>query len=82
MILVAYLVLPRPETSARQDVLALEVRQDLVQRAVALHAGGRVAVVETADVRADNLVVGAEQLRAEEPPDAVLKQSVVVDRLV
>lgn len=82
VILVAHLVLPRPEASARQNVLALEVGQDLVQRVVALDAWRRVAVVEAADVRADDLVVGPEQLRVDEALDAVLEQGGVVHGLV
>lgn len=82
VILVPDLVLPRAEAAPRENVLALEVRQDLGEGAVALEAGRRVPVVEPPDVRAHDLVPRREQLRADQPPDAVLQQGPVLDRLV
>lgn len=81
VILVANLVAPAAEAAARQNVLSLQLGEELLQDTLTLQAGRRVAVVEAAVVGGNNLVLGADHVRVDETLDAVLEQSLLVNRL-
>ena len=81
VVLVANLVAPAAEATARQNVLSLQLGEELLQDTLTLQAGSRVAVVEAAVVGGNNLVLGADHVRVDETLDAVLEESLLVNRL-
>lgn len=79
MVLVANLVLPRPKAASGQDILLLKIRQNLRQRIVALYAGRGIPVIKAANIGADNLVIGCQEVGVDGALDTVFEQSLVVD---
>ena len=81
MVLVPNLVPPAAKAAARPDILLLQAGQQLLQHALALERGRRVAVVEAAVVHRHDLVLGHEHLRVDEAGDALLHERAAVDGL-
>ena len=79
VVLVADLVLPAAEAATAEDVAVLELRQELLQHAIALKGWSRVAVVEAAVVGRYNLVVGLKHVSVDETLNGILEKCVVVD---
>lgn len=81
VVLVADLVFPAAEPAAGVNLLGLEAGQQLLQDAIALEAGRRVAVVEGAVVGRHDLVAGAEEGGVDAALDRVCEKGVAVDGL-
>ena len=79
VILVADLVAPAAEASARVDVFGLEGGEEFGEDAFALEGGGWVAVVEAAVVGRDDFVVRPEHFGVEEALDGFFEEVGVVD---
>jgi hypothetical protein len=58
VVLIANLVLPGSKTASGKYVFVPEVRQSFGQGVFALHTRRRISMVETSDIRADDLVFG------------------------
>lgn len=82
MVLVSNFVLPGPKPTARENVLAVEVRLDFCQCTIPLKSRSRISMIETSDVSAHNLVLGFQKVCVNETLDGFLEQSLLVDRLV
>lgn len=79
MILIANLVAPAAEATARVDIHGLELGEQLGEHAFALEGGRRVAVVEASVVCGYNLIIGREHLRVDETLQGVAHDVLHVD---
>lgn len=82
VVLVANFVLPGAESAARVNILVLEVGKNVGEGVITVEVGCRVAVVEAANVGADNLIFGDQKIGFDKTLDAILQESLVVDRLI
>lgn len=81
MVLVANLVSPAAEATARPDALGLELGEELLENTFTLERWGGVTVVKLAVVGGDNLVLGLDHLRVDETLDAVPEDVLLIDWL-
>lgn len=74
-------VSPAAEASSRVDILGLQLGQEVLQDALTLEGGGRVAVVKAAVVGGDDLVGGLDHPGVDQTLDGVSEDVGLVDRL-